>query len=120
MPSCHAYPFAVSWWHPVEAISLKTDPVGIILYILTVKCPKPVVIMLLDPKRLIDRSIADLTQLSALLTAEISDDAALRSPELRACEEAVATIDCLIPRLQVARNARIAPLRSGACPDCDD
>jgi hypothetical protein len=91
-----------------------------ILYILPVKCPTPVAIMLLDPKRLIDRSIADLTQLSALLTAEISDDAALRSPELRACEEAVATIDCLIPRLQVARNARIAPLRSGACPNCDD
>jgi hypothetical protein len=84
------------------------------------KCPKPVAIMLLDPKRLIDRSIADLTQLSALLMAEISDDAALRSPELRACEEAVATIDCLIPRLQVARNARIAPLRSGTCPNCDD
>ena len=76
--------------------------------------------MVLDPKRLIDRSIADLTQLSIILTAEISDDAASRSPELRACEEAVATIDSLIPRLQVARNARIAPLHSGTCPNCDD
>ncbi len=78
------------------------------------------VIMLLDPKRLIDRSIADLTQLSALFAAEIRDDAPLRSPELRACEEAVATITSLIPRLQVARNARIAPVRAGACPTCDD
>lgn len=76
--------------------------------------------MILDPKRLIDRSIADLTQLSIILTAEISDDAASRSPELRACEEAVATIDSLIPRLQVARNARIAAPRSGTCPNCED
>ena len=76
--------------------------------------------MLLDPKRLIDRSIADLTQLSVLLTAEITDETATRSPELRACEEAVATIDSLIPRLQIARNARIAPLRSGICPNCED
>ena len=76
--------------------------------------------MLLDPKRLIDRSIADLTQLSALLAAEIHDDAPLRSPELRACEEAVATISNLIPRLEVARNARIAPLRTSPCPNCDD
>jgi hypothetical protein len=76
--------------------------------------------MILDPKRLIDRSIADLTQLSALLAAEIRDDAPLRSPELRACEEAVATINSLIPRLQVARNAHIAPLRASACPNCDD
>jgi hypothetical protein len=76
--------------------------------------------MLLDPKRLIDRSIADLTQLSVVLAAEIHDDAPLRSPELRACEEAVATITSLIPRLEVARNARLAPLRASACPNCDD
>jgi hypothetical protein len=90
------------------------------LYILTAQCPKPVTNMVLDPKRLIDRSIADLTQLSILLTAEISDNAVSRSPELRACEEAVATIDSLITRLQVACNARIAPLRAGTCPNCDD
>lgn len=77
-------------------------------------------IMILDPQRLIDRSIADLTQLSALLAAEIRDDAALRSPEVRACEEAVASITSLIPRLQVARNARMAPLHANACPNCDD
>ena len=82
--------------------------------------PHSVAVMLLDPKHLIDRSIADLTQSSTLFTAEIRDDVPLRSPELRACEEAVATIDSLIPRLQVARNARIAPLRSGTCPNCDD
>jgi hypothetical protein len=76
--------------------------------------------MLLDPKRLIDRSIADLTQLSAVLAAEIGDEGPLHSPELRACEEAVATITSLIPRLEVARNARLAPVRSGACPNCDD
>jgi hypothetical protein len=79
-----------------------------------------VAIMLLDPKYLIDRSIADLTQLSILLAAEIRDDVPLRSPELRACEEAVATISTLIPRLQVARNARISPLRASTCPNCDD
>jgi hypothetical protein len=78
--------------------------------------PDTVAIMLLDPKHLIDRSIADLTQLSILLTAEIRDDVPLRSPELRACEEAVATISSLIPRLQVASNARIAPLRASPCP----
>jgi hypothetical protein len=38
----------------------------------------------------------------------------------RACEEAVATITSLIPRLQVARDARIAPLRTSVCPNCDD
>jgi hypothetical protein len=77
--------------------------------------------MLLDPKRLIDRSIADLTQLSAVLAAAIHDDGApLRSPELRACEEAFATIAGLIPRLQVAGNARLAPLHANACPNCDD
>jgi hypothetical protein len=75
---------------------------------------------MLDPKRLIDRSIADLTQLSALLAAEIRDDAPLRSPELRACEEAVATISGLIPRLQVARNAPIASACVPTCPNCDD
>jgi hypothetical protein len=76
--------------------------------------------MLLDPKRVIDRSIAELTQLSALLAAEFRDDAPLRSPELRACEEAVAMISGLIPRLQVARNARIASPRARTCPNCDD
>ena len=76
--------------------------------------------MLLDPKCLIDRSIADLTQLSAVLAAEIRDDAELRSPELRACEEAVATITSLIPRLQVARNARIASPQTSTCSNCDD
>jgi hypothetical protein len=76
--------------------------------------------MFLDPKHLIDRSIADLTQLSALLAAEIRDDGSLRSPESRACEEAIATITILIPRLQVARNAPISPLRASTCPNCDD
>jgi hypothetical protein len=75
---------------------------------------------MLDPKRLIDRSIADLTQLSALLAAEIRDDAPLCSPELRAYEEAVATISGLIPRLQVARNACIASPRAPTCSNCDD
>jgi len=72
--------------------------------------------VILDAQRLIDRSIADLTQLSALLAAEIRDDAQLRSPELRACEEAVATITSLIPRLQVARHARIASAHTPSCP----
>ena len=76
--------------------------------------------MFLDPKRLIDRSIADLTQLSAVLEAELRDDVSLRSPELQACEEAVATITSLIPRLQVARNAPIALARASDCPNCDD
>jgi hypothetical protein len=76
--------------------------------------------MLLDPKRLIDRSIADLTQLSAVLAAEIREHAPRRSPELRACEEAVATMTSLIPRLEVARNARLAPLPASGCPNCDD
>jgi hypothetical protein len=76
--------------------------------------------MLVDPQRLIDRSIADLIQLSALLAAEIRDDAPLRSPELRACEEAVATITRLIPRLQVARHAPIASAHARTCPNCDD
>jgi hypothetical protein len=58
--------------------------------------PERVAVMFLDPKHLIDRSIADLMQLSALFAAEIRDDAPLRSPELRACEEAVATISSLI------------------------
>jgi hypothetical protein len=53
--------------------------------------------MLLDPKRLIDRSIADLTQLSA-----------------------VATIGNLIPRLQVARNVPIAAMTMNRCPTCED
>jgi hypothetical protein len=76
--------------------------------------------MLLDPKRLIDRSIADLTQLSSLLAAEVRCERVLQSPELRACEEAVATIGNLIPRLQVARNAPIAPQTLGRCPNCED
>ena len=76
--------------------------------------------MSLDPKRLIDRSIADLTRLSALLATEVRDDASLRSPELRACEEAVATITTLIPRLQIARNAPISPPRASVCANCDD
>ena len=76
--------------------------------------------MLLDPKRLIDRSIADLTQLSSVLAAEVRCDALLQSPELRACEEAVATIGNLIPRLQLARNAPIAALGVSRCPGCED
>lgn len=76
--------------------------------------------MLLDPKRLIDRSIADLTELSVLLAAEVDNDALRHSPESRACEEVVATISSLIPRLQVARNAPIASLRVNTCPNCDD
>jgi hypothetical protein len=76
--------------------------------------------MLLDPKRLIDRSIADLTQLSSLLAAEVRGDSLLQSPELRACEEAVATISNLIPRLQVARNVPIAAIGLSRCPSCED
>jgi hypothetical protein len=76
--------------------------------------------MLLDPKRLIDRSIADLTQLSCLLAAEMRCERVLQSPELRACEEAVATIGNLIPRLQVARNAPMAALGVSRCPSCED
>mgnify|MGYP001546081049 CR=1 FL=1 len=76
--------------------------------------------MLLDPKRLIDRSIADLTQLSSVLAAEVRCDALLQSPELRACEEAVATIGNLIPRLQLARNAPIAAVGVSRCPGCED
>ena len=75
--------------------------------------------MLLDPKRLIDRSIADLTQLSSVLAAEVRCDALLQSPELRACEEAVATIGNLIPRLQLARNAPIAAVGVSRCPGCE-
>ena len=76
--------------------------------------------MLLDPKRLIDRSIADLTQLASLLAAEVRGDSLLQSPEVRACEEAVATIGNLIPRLQVARNVPIAALPVSGCPSCED
>lgn len=76
--------------------------------------------MLLDPKRLIDRSIADLTQLSSVLAAEVRCDQLLQSPELRACEEAVATIGNLIPRLQIARNAPIAAVGVSRCASCED
>ncbi|HEX3836138.1 MAG TPA: hypothetical protein VHW25_04180 [Steroidobacteraceae bacterium] len=76
--------------------------------------------MLLDPKPLIDRSIADLTQLSSLLAAAVRCDSLLQSPEARACEEAVATISNLIPRLQVARNAPMTVLRVSGCPSCED
>lgn len=76
--------------------------------------------MLLDPKRLIDRSIADLTQLSSVLAAEVRCERLLQSPELRACEEAVATINNLIPRLQVARNVPMAALGIAGCPSCED
>ena len=76
--------------------------------------------MQLDPKRLIDRSIADLTQLAALLAAEVRCDPLLQSPEVRACEEAVATISNLIPRLQVARNVPIAAIGVNRCPSCED
>jgi hypothetical protein len=76
--------------------------------------------MLLDPKRLIDRSIADLTQLSSLLAEEVRSDRLLQTPELRACEEVVATIGNLIPRLHVARNAPIAAVGVSRCPSCDD
>ncbi|HEY4341202.1 MAG TPA: hypothetical protein VGM97_14755 [Steroidobacteraceae bacterium] len=76
--------------------------------------------MLLDPKRLIDRSIADLTQLSSLLAAEVRGDSLLQSPELRACEEAVATISNLIPRLQVARNVPIAAVGVNRCASCEE
>ncbi len=76
--------------------------------------------MLLDPKRLIDRSIADLTQLSSLLAAEVRCESVLLSPELRACEEAVATIGNLIPRLKVARNVPIAALPLSRCPTCEE
>ncbi len=76
--------------------------------------------MLLDPKRLIDRSIADLTQLSNLLAAEVRSDTLLQTPELRACEEAVATIGNLIPRLQRARNVPIAAVGVKMCPGCED
>ena len=77
--------------------------------------------MIIDPTRLIDRSIADLTQLSGLLEEEVRDHPTpLGSPELRACEEAVATITALIPRLRVARNAPIAAFHRSSCVNCDD
>jgi hypothetical protein len=76
--------------------------------------------MLLDPKRLIDRSIADLTELSTLLAAEVRCEPLVQTPELRACEEAIATIGNLFPRLKVARNVPLAPLRANQCPLCED
>lgn len=76
--------------------------------------------MTVDPVHLIDRSIADLTQLAVILEAGVRAEAAIVSPELRACEEVVASIGTLIPRLKVARGARIAaePLRR--CQGCDE
>lgn len=76
--------------------------------------------MFLDPQRLIDRSIADLTQPSAVFAAELRNDPPPHSPELKVCEEAVATISRLGPRLQVVREARISPSHIGACPNCDE
>jgi len=76
--------------------------------------------MLLDPKRLIDRSIADLTQLSCLLAAEVRSEPLLHSPEQRACEEAIATIGNLIPRLKVARNVPLVAPQANYCPSCED
>lgn len=76
--------------------------------------------MRLDPHRLIDRSIADLTQLSAVLAAELRDEPLPRSAELRTCEEVVATITDLLPRLQATRNVRIAVTTTGPCPGCED
>jgi len=76
--------------------------------------------MPLDPRRLIDRSIADLTQLASLLAAEVRGEPLLHSPELRACEEAIATIGTLIPRLQVARNVPLLPWSANHCPTCED
>jgi len=76
--------------------------------------------MLLDPTRLIDQAIADLTQLSALLDAEVQQDGPLHSPQLRTCEELLATISGLIPRLQVARNVPIAAMHANVCPNCED
>ena len=75
---------------------------------------------MLDPKRLIDRAIADLTQLATLLAAEVRGEPLLQTPELRACEEAVATIGNLIPRLQAARNVPLVPLPVNHCPLCED
>jgi hypothetical protein len=76
--------------------------------------------MPLDPKRLIDRSIADLTELSTLLAAEVRCEALLQTPKLRACEEAIATIGNLIPRLQVARNVGLVPVPGNQCRSCED
>jgi hypothetical protein len=76
--------------------------------------------MLLDPKRLIDRSIADLTHLSTLLAAEVRCEPLLQTPELRACEEAIATIGNLIPRLKVARNVPLARLPGPHCRSCEE
>ena len=76
--------------------------------------------MLPDSKRLIDRSIADLTQLCTLLAAEVRCEPLLKTPELRACEEAVATIGSLIPRLQVARNAPLVQVPAERCLSCED
>jgi hypothetical protein len=76
--------------------------------------------MMLDPKGLIDRSIADLTQLSSLLAAEVRGDRLLQSPEARVCEEALATINNLIPRLRVARDVPIAAVGVNLCRGCED
>jgi hypothetical protein len=76
--------------------------------------------MLLDPQRLIERSIADLTQLSSLLAAEVRCEQLLQTPELRACEEAVATINSLIPRLQMARKVPIGAMSMSRCASCED
>lgn len=56
-----------------------------------------------------------------MLEAEVRDHPTpLGSPELRACEEAVATITTLIPRLQVARNARISAPQAVRCAGCEE
>lgn len=76
--------------------------------------------MPLDPQRLIDRSIADLTELAGLLAAEVRGEPLLQTPELRACEEVIATIGNLIPRLKVARNVPLLPVPVNRCPLCED
>ena len=76
--------------------------------------------MQLDPQRLIDESISQLTQLSTLFTNEIRGESVLETLEQRACEEAIERIGNLIPTLRVARNARIAPLDVGLCLNCDE
>ena len=80
--------------------------------------------MAVEPKSLLDVSIANLRALAAFFADEIgqcAESSQPPSPEARACKETLLTISVLIPKLQAARFLIADYTPPGRqCADCDD
>lgn len=77
--------------------------------------------MFTDTLTLLDRTIDDLDTLSNVFSDELDEHRGVHEPNARSCEEAIAAIQLVLPRLRAARVTQALQGFRGPshCVNCD-